>query len=175
MQPHWQLTEFGAPETDWSLLIQHLKNVKMLNHATINGQPKPNCYYLGIIINRAVIGHIAIKRQPIHVPASHISGHEERSLAGPDGNALYEAFVQTFAVEEGYRRTGYGRALQEAALQKAQELGCYQMRSWSSADKLGNYALKIRLGFSIIPALYPMPGGEPISGVYFVKRIEHLE
>lgn len=172
MQTVWQLSEFVSTEKDWQSFTRHLASAKMLNHATYNGEPKPDCFYLGITVAEVVVGHISIKKQPLIIPASSLCGNQERSLTGQDGDTLYEAFVQTFAVEEAHRRRGYGRALQEAALQKARGLGCYQIRSWSSADKEANYALKISLGFAALPALYPMPGGAPISGVYFVKRIE---
>jgi GNAT superfamily N-acetyltransferase len=172
MQTDWQLSEFEATERGWEAYTRHLANVKMLKHATQDGEPKPGCYYLGIAVGKAVVGHITIRKQPLIVPASHLSNNEGLLLTGQDGTPLYEVFVQTFAVEEAHRRSGYGRALQEAALEKAGALGCYQMRSWSSADKAANYALKISMGFAILPALYPMPGGAPLSGVYFVKRIE---
>lgn len=172
MQTDWRLREFVSTGKDWQSFTRHLASVKMLNHATHNGEPKPDCFYLGIAVAEAVIGHISFRKQPLIIPASHLCGSEEHLLTRHDGATLYEAFVQTFAVEEAHRRSGYGRVLQEAALQKAGELGCYQMRSWSSADKDANYALKISLGFAVSPALYPMPGGAPISGVYFVKRIE---
>jgi GNAT superfamily N-acetyltransferase len=42
---------------------------------------------------------------------------------------LRETFVATFAVDAAYRRHGYGRALQTAALKMTRALGCYQMRS----------------------------------------------
>ncbi len=172
MQTDWRLSEFVSTEKDWQSFTRHLASVKMLSHATRNGEPKPDCFYLGITVAEAVVGHISFRKQPLMIPASYLCGNEEHPLTRQDGDTLYEAFVQTFAVDEAYRRSGYGRILQEAALQKAGELGCYQMRSWSSADREANYALKISLGFAVLPALYPMPGGAPISGVYFVKRIE---
>lgn len=144
----------------------------MLNSATHYGEPKENCFYLGVMMNGVVVGHISIRKQAMVVPSSILNGHCETMLKTPDGNGLHEAFVMSFGVEVVQRRLGYGRALQEAALAKARALGCYQMRSWSSADRAENYALKLSMGFAALPALYPVPGGQPISGVYFVKRID---
>ncbi len=163
------VTEFLPAQADWQAYLDHLGRVKMLASATDHGEPKADCRYLGISVEAVVIGHLSLRRQPISVPVSSLN-QAELLLLDNVGEPLYEAFVQSFAVEPDYRRQGFGRALQIAALHKTRDLGCYQLRSWSSADKRENYALKICLGFAIQPALYPLPGGAPISGVYFVKR-----
>lgn len=163
--------EFFAQQTEWQLYLAHLTSVNMLNSATHYGEPKENCYYLGILYDGVMLGHISIRKQAIVVPSSTLNAHHEMMLKAPDGSGMHEAFVMSFGVEVVQRRLGYGRALQEAAIEKARALGCYQMRSWSSADRTENYALKISMGFAVLPALYPVPGGQPISGVYFVKRI----
>lgn len=150
--------------------VQHLKRVKMARHCLVNDAPKPDSHYFGVMVNERVVGHIALRLQPLLVPASKSTEGESVHLTR-DGVPLMETFVQTFAVEEDFRRRGYGRCLQEAAIQKTRELGCYQMRSWSSGDRLANYALKLSLGFAVLPASYPVPGGETISGVYFVMRV----
>jgi GNAT superfamily N-acetyltransferase len=164
------IVEYTLDHPDWSVLIDHLTRTNMLHHATTSGEAKTDCAYLGLSISGALVGHIVIRKQPLCVPASPLCDNSEVHLSNSAG-PLFETFVQTFAVEEAHQGRGYGRALQEAAVQKSRELGCYQMRSWSSVDRRENYALKISLGFAIQPALYPMPGGAPISGVYFVKRL----
>ena len=163
------VTEFLPAQAAWQAYLDHLERVKMLASATDHGEPKADCFYLGVSVEAMVIGHLSLRRQPISVPVSSLNQAELRLLDSAD-EPLNEAFVQSFAVEPDYRWRGYGRALQQTALLKTRELGCYQLRSWSSADKRENYALKISLGFAILPALYPLPGGAPISGVYFVKR-----
>jgi GNAT superfamily N-acetyltransferase len=165
---------FTAESPGWLAYVAHLKRVDMRHGVDNQNQPKDNCYYLGVSLpsdtpdEMRVIGHIALCRQPLHVPASHLTDNQPRSLTLADNTPLYEMFVESFAVETQYRRKGYGRALQIAAIQVTQDADCYQMRSWSSADRTANYALKLSLGFSVHPALYPMPGVEPISGVYFI-------
>lgn len=161
--------ELDPSDEHWQTYCNHLKRVKMLTHTTLHGDPKPDCVYFGVLVESEFVGHISIKKQPLVVLASHLTEHNALTLSDAQFVPLCEAFVETFAVEESYRRRGYGRALQLAAMQKARDLGCYQMRSWSSADKAANYALKLSLGFAVHPALYPMPGGNPISGVYFIK------
>ena len=164
------VTEFTRDLPAWQAFVDHLSRVNMLSSATDQGEPKDCSFYLGAADAGAVIGHLSLRRQPLVIPASSLTRGLEMALMDDGGTAIDEVFVLSFAVEPRYRRRGFGRALQLRALAKATELGCFQMRSWSSADKRENYALKISLGFSIVPALYPMPGGTHLSGVYFVKQ-----
>lgn len=168
MQP--AIAEYTPDHPQWPAFIEHLKRTNMLPHATDDGQPKADGVYLVAHDAASPVGHIALKRQPLVVPASYLCDDRQQPLSDSAG-PLFETFVQTFAVEEGHHGRGYGRALQQAAVQKSRALGCYQMRSWSSVDRRENYALKISLGFAVQPALYPMPGGAPISGVYFIMRL----
>jgi GNAT superfamily N-acetyltransferase len=71
-----------------------------------------------------------------------------------------------------HRRKGIGRALQEEALVITKELGCIQMRSWSSLDAMANYQLKLNLGFGFHPEIQETPSGLRVSGGYFVKRVD---
>lgn len=165
------ITTFHPTEGNWPEFIHHLERVEMTRHALRHGGPKADCHYIGVIVADRVIGHISVKEQPLVVESSGLTDDHSLPLLDADDEPLTEIFVQTFAVEEAFRRQGHGRILQSAALQLGYEHGCYQMRSWSSADRPANYALKIGMGFAIVPALYPTPGGAPISGAYFVKRI----
>lgn len=154
----------------WPTLTDHLRRVGMARHALVDGEAKPDTYYLAACTKNTIVGHISIRQQPLIVPPSYLTQNEDKAL-DMHGEPLSETFVQTFAVEADHRRQGYGRALQQAALDLTAQLGAYQMRSWSSADKQANYDLKLSMGFAAFPALYPMPGGQPISGMYFVKVV----
>ena len=68
-----------------------------------------------------------------------------------DGQTLREAKIVAFGVKEAYRRQGIGRALQEHAIRRARELGCYQVRSVSGADHSANRQLKLDMGFAVEP------------------------
>ena len=68
-----------------------------------------------------------------------------------DGRKLTEAKIVAFGVKEAYRRQGIGRALQEHAIRRARELGCYQVRSVSGADHPANRQLKLAMGFAVEP------------------------
>ena len=67
------------------------------------------------------------------------------------GKTLTEAKIVAFGVKETYRRQGIGRALQEHAIRRARELGCYQVRSVSGADHAANRQLKLAMGFAVEP------------------------
>ncbi len=81
-----------------------------------------------------------------------------------DAEPLTEAKILAFAVLETYRRRGIGTRLQQAAIQHARDLGCYQVRSWSTVDKVANYQVKLKLGFCAQPQ--HRDSGE--QGYYFV-------
>ncbi len=153
----------------WPALIDHLRRVNMVRWAVTDaGLPRPNLIFLAAVEGLAIVGHLTLEPRSILIPALT---EPPTPLLGLDGQPLHETFVQTFAVDESHRRRGYGRALQIAGLDVTRELGCYQMRSWSSVDKPANYALKISLGFAAHPAYQDLPSGRRICGVYFVKTV----
>ncbi len=154
----------------WQRCLDHLTCLDMARRIVDgSGTLKPALYVLCAVIDEHVAGHISLKMQLI--PLAAANGADVVPLATPDGRRLRELFVQTFGVEAAYRRQGFGRALQLAALDLAKTFGCYQLRSWSTPDKTANYALKISLGFAALPATQQTPGGDTVSGVYFVKTI----
>jgi len=84
------------------------------------------------------------------------------------GKPLVEAKVMAFGVPASYRRQGVGWALQEAAIELARQLGCYQLRSYSSGDKEANHRLKIAMGF----AMHRTVRGNDQQGAYFVMPLQ---
>jgi GNAT superfamily N-acetyltransferase len=81
-----------------------------------------------------------------------------------DDRPLIEAKVLAFGVLPAFRRRGIGRALQEAMIARAAQLGCYQVRSHSSGTNTANHRLKLSLGFGV----HPIVRGEDTTGVYFI-------
>ena len=164
---------FGNGYPGWDRYLAHLERVEMTTHAVDeDGEPIEGNYYLSITDDDAVIGHISIKVQKLIVPETEWSSVFDHHVRDTDGAPLRETFVQTFAVESNHRRKGHGRALQLAALDLTCDLGCYQMRSWSSLDARANYRLKLSLGFAIHPATYTTDTGLQVSGAYFVRTTE---
>lgn len=159
-------------DTMWPALIGHLEITKMDRWAlSPDCRALPNVKYLALQNGLKVLGHISLQLQALECPATPWTGGNPIPLMDPDGNTLMETFVRTFAVDPVERRKGYGRCLQMAALELTKELGCVQMRSWSSADHPANYGLKIGLGFAAHPSTYELHDGRKISGAYFVKRV----
>ncbi|MEJ2758757.1 MAG: GNAT family N-acetyltransferase [Anaerolineales bacterium] len=105
------------------------------------------------------------------IPPTEWAGDRDRTLRDADGKPLYETLVETFFVDSPHRRRGHGRDLQLAALEKTRELGCFQMRSWSSLDKPANYQLKLSLGFGFHPEVQDTASGLKVSGGYFVRTV----
>src|SRR5688572_20496968 len=77
-----------------------------------------------------------------------------------DGGPATEAKFVTFHVLDHLRRQGIGRELQVAGVEWARELGCYQVRSRSQYNKVGNQSLKAALGFGISPGRNNSDGPE---------------
>lgn len=77
---------------------------------------------------------------------------------------LTEGKVLEFGVRPDMRRRGIGTALQRAAITRARQLSCYQLRSHSGGDRTENHALKISLGFAIDPIVR----GNDRDGAYFI-------
>lgn len=82
-------------------------------------------------------------------------------------HTLSEAKIIAFGVVPDYQNQGIGRSLQQAAMQRAKELGCYQVRSRSDYTNVANFHLKIALGFGIQPSLQN-------DSVYFVKTLRAI-
>jgi len=163
------IIEITSEDWRWGDYVAHLERVKMARHALHRGQPIQDGIYLAALEREVIVGHISLKVQPIVVPATEWSQNQALVLRDAVGEVLTETYVQTFAVEEPYRRRGYGRALQAAAVEQTRAQGCYQMRSWSSTDKPANYALKLAMRFAVHPTTFALPDGRLISGAYFVK------
>lgn len=155
----------------WPEFCAHLKRHEMYAPIiTHDRMPHPGVYVLCAVVDNHIIGHITLKMQQIMFP----NGTEDAALHALSTQyrlPLRELFVQTFAVDVKQRRRGYGRALQNAALDLGKRLGCFQLRSWSPLDCTANCALKLAMDFAAHPAVQTAPTGEQIAGVYFIKPV----
>lgn len=127
--------------------------------------------FLAALDGEEITGSLTLIRQQIVIPSSKWAKERDRILRDASGTPLEETFVQTFFVNSRHRRQGHGRDLQLAALQKTRQLGCFQMRSWSSLDKPANYQLKLNLGFAFQPEIQVTPSGLKVSGGYFIRTV----
>src|SRR5512147_831577 len=80
-----------------------------------------------------------------------------------------EAYIDFLEVRPDYRRRGIARELITLSVQRACEQRVYQVRSWSSEDKLAAIPMWQHLGFGLCPAR-TFPGGQEVRG-YFVTKV----
>lgn len=145
----------------WDNFISHLKRANMYQHVAFD---KYDYIFLAKIVDNDVVGHISTIKEPLEIPSL------KKKPIKYNSKELFEYYVQTFFVDENYRRKGYGKELQKEAYRLSCKLGAYQLRSWSSYDKMANYQLKLSLGFAIHPGhTYVSKTNQYIPGVYFVK------
>lgn len=94
-----------------------------------------------------------------------ILGTEEgRTPIVQNDRPLREGYVEAFGVLPEYRRQGIGQCLQECAIKRCKEQGCFQMRSRSPVTSVENYALKIKMGYAIHP-------DHEHDSYYFIKTL----
>lgn len=79
-----------------------------------------------------------------------------------------EGYINILEVRPAYRKRGIARQLTHLSIQKAQQYGAYQMRSWSSEDKVEAIPMWKRLGFGLCPAT-TFPRGQEIHGLFVSK------
>ena len=82
-----------------------------------------------------------------------------------------EGYIDTIEVLEPYRRKGIARKMVELSLKRAEEKGVYQVRAWSTNDKLEAIPMWKSLGFALCPVTHGMWGVE-ITGYFVAKRLE---
>lgn len=87
---------------------------------------------------------------------------------------VQEGYIDIIDVAEGLRRQGIATQLIELAAERARNYGAYQLRAWSSDDKLQAIPMWYHLGFGLCPAV-TYPGGREIHGYYAIKRVEPFE
>lgn len=122
-------------------------------------------HYLAALADEVLVGVLMFLVQPI--------GPEMDIPAIVDflGRPLLEAKIRAFHVLPEHRNRGVGTALQRHVLALAPALGCYQVRSRSELSRAANYAIKLKLGFGMHPAVRIFADGRTSPGVYWVKAI----
>ena len=83
--------------------------------------------------------------------------------------ATIEGYIDFLEVRAAYRRQGIARRLIDLAVQRAVERRAYQVRSWSSEDKIEAIPMWKQLGFGLCPAT-TFPRGQEVRG-FFVTKI----
>ena len=81
----------------------------------------------------------------------------------------FEGFIDILEVHKDYRRKGLATNLIEMSMKRAQAKGVYQLRAWSSEDKVEAIPMWKTLGFGLCPAT-TYPKGQEVEG-YFVAKV----
>jgi GNAT superfamily N-acetyltransferase len=81
----------------------------------------------------------------------------------------FDWYIDILEVSKDYRRRGIATHLIELTIQRAKEAGIYQLRSWSSEDKIEAIPMWKALGFGLCPAS-TYPQGKEVKG-YFVAKV----
>jgi GNAT superfamily N-acetyltransferase len=81
----------------------------------------------------------------------------------------FDWYIDILEVSKDYRRRGIASHLIELAIQRAKAAGVYQIRSWSSEDKIEAIPMWRALGFGLCPAT-THPQGKEVKG-YFVAKV----
>jgi GNAT superfamily N-acetyltransferase len=78
-------------------------------------------------------------------------------------------YIDILEVPENYRRKGIATRLIDIVCERANAAGIYQLRSWSSEDKVEAIPMWKALGFGLCPAT-TYPQGKEVKG-YFVAKV----
>ena len=110
------------------------------------------CCLSAAFSNDQVVGFLRFGIQPV-------GAEEQCPPLLLNGVTLTEAKIHAFAVHSKCRGQGIGTALQQQAIRRARELGCYQIASHSGCgpETSASHHVKLSLGFS---ALLETHGGQ---------------
>lgn len=81
----------------------------------------------------------------------------------------FDWYIDILEVHRDYRRNGIAAHLIQMICERAKQKAVYQIRSWSSEDKIEAIPMWKALGFGLCPAI-TYPQGKEIKG-YFVAKV----
>ena len=84
--------------------------------------------------------------------------------------SLQECFIDIIETKTEYRRQGIASSLLEMAEQYARDKGVYQLRAWSSDNKIEALPMWAALHFGLSPAVV-YPGGQEVHGYFVTKSL----
>lgn len=86
-------------------------------------------------------------------------------------NETIEAYIDNVEVRGKYRKQGIATALLNEAIDKLKENeNIYQVRAWSSNDKVAMLNLWRKVGFSLCPVIQHF-GDNKVNGFFVVKKL----
>lgn len=153
------LQEWSHAHPRWGEFVHCLEQIAPEQSPFVLGEYSRHlpCYLCVALQDEQVVGFLRFGVQPIG-PEAHCP------LLVVNGVALTEAKIHAFAVQDVRRGQGIGKALQMWAIERAKELACFQVASYSSYGREANYHIKLSLGFGAQPEVH----GDNQQGVYFI-------
>ena len=85
---------------------------------------------------------------------------------------IIEGYINIIEVKPAYRKRGIAKQLINLSIEKAQTHQAYQLRSWSSEDKLEAILMWKRLGFGLCPAI-TYPRDQEVHGFFVAKMLSN--
>jgi ribosomal protein S18 acetylase RimI-like enzyme len=79
-----------------------------------------------------------------------------------------EGYIDILEVDKDFRRRGIATQLIDVSVERVKEKGVYQIRSWSSLDKVEAILMWKVLGFGLCPAT-TYPQGQEVKGYFLTK------
>jgi len=94
-----------------------------------------------------------------------------RELPNPLRSTI-EGYINILEVRPEYRRRGIARQLINISIEKAREYDAFQLRSWSSEDKVEAIPMWKKLEFGLCPAT-TFPRDQEVHGFFVAKLLRH--
>ncbi len=157
MPPGLVIEAWPPEHPRWDELLDCIRALGQENWVNFSAEWHRSSHLLAACLDGRVVGFLRFVVQPI-------GAEEEHQPLEWGGEPLLEAKILAFGVVPAMRRRGIGWGLQEAALEEARRLGCYQVRSHSAGKNSENHRLKLAMGFAVQPVIR----GEDRQGVYFI-------
>lgn len=82
----------------------------------------------------------------------------------------HEGFIDIIEVHQDFRRKGIAKRLVDLSLKRAGAEGAYQVRAWSSSDKMEAIRMWKALDSCLCPAT-TFPRWQEVTGCFVVKRL----
>lgn len=86
-------------------------------------------------------------------------------------SATTEGYIDILEVIPAFRRHGIAKQLVELSMQRVFDQHAYQVRAWSSEDKLEALPMWRKLGFGLCPAI-TYPRGQEVRGFFATKVLD---
>jgi GNAT superfamily N-acetyltransferase len=83
----------------------------------------------------------------------------------------FDGYIDILEVHKAFRRRGIATHLVGIASERAKTKGVYQIRSWSSEDKIEAIPMWKALGFGLCPST-TFPKGKEVKGYFVTKVLE---